>query len=204
MLRKILYFALSSVSLFAMHTAELNINDVDLEVGVKLDIGQYNENIEPDTTFIGVTFINANEEYSKDVGGNAIPKLGKYFNVSFLVKQEIKNSGLKVGLGTKAIFTSIDKPDLGLFSAIPLGVECEYQLPLKNAIPIWLNAQVYYAPKSLSLSDSKSYFEYRVGVNFEVIQRGTLFLGFRNIEVNYDSGDYLFNKASYFGLKFNF
>lgn len=203
MLKKILYLVLGSVSLFAVHTVELNINDVDLEAGVKLDIGQYNQNVEPDTTFIGVTYLSANEEYSKLSDGNKISELGEYFNVNFLIRQEIQN-GLYIGLGVKAVFASIDKPDVGTFTAIPLGVESEYLLPVTNVIPILFKAQVYYAPASLSLSDSKSYLEYRLGLDFEVIQRGSLYIGFRNIETNYKVSDYVYNRASYFGFKFAF
>ncbi len=204
MLKKILYLSLGSVSLFAMHTVELNINDLELEAGVKLDIGQFNHNIEPDTTFIGVTYINANKEYSEDASGNSVDKLGKYFNFNFLMKQEVNNSDLKVGLGVKTVFSSIDEPNLSSYTAIPLGVEVEYTLPVEIMIPISLDAQMYYAPKSLSFSDSKSYFEYRFEANFEVIERGSLYVGFRNIETNYDSSDYVYNRASYLGFKFAF
>ena len=204
MLKKILSLTLGSVSLFAMHTVELNINDLELEAAVKLDIGQFNHNVEPDTTFIGIAYINADEEYSENARGASVDKLGGYFNFNFLMKQEINNSDLKVGLGVKAVFASIDKPNLSSYAAIPLGVEVEYTLPVANMIPISLDAQMYYAPESLSFSDSKSYFEYRLEANFEVIERGSLYVGFRNIETNYDSSDYVYNRASYFGFKFAF
>ncbi len=204
MLKKILYLSLGSMSLFAMHTAELNINDVDLEVGVKFDIGQFNDNIRPDTTFVGITYLNASEDNSRNENGIEVAKLGEYLNVNFLMKQKINNIDLKVGLGVKAVFASIDDPDLSLYSALPLGVEVEYMLPIKNVIPISFEAQIYYAPESLSFSDAKSYLEYRVEANFEVIERGTLYVGLRNIDTNYDSSNYQYNRAGYFGFKFAF
>lgn len=204
MLKKFLCLTLGGVSLFAMHTAELNINDLELEAAVKLDVGQFNVNIEPNTTFVGITYLNGNEEYSENENGNPVAKLGNYFNFNFLMKQKINNSDLKIGLGVKAILSSIDSPNLGSYAAIPLGVEAEYILPIQNIIPISLDTQIYFAPQSLSFSDSKSYFEYRVGANFEVIQRGTLYVGFRNIETNYNAGDYIYNRSGYFGFKFAF
>lgn len=208
MLKTILYLVVSSISLFAMHTVELNINNLDLEAGVKLDVAQFSNNVEPDTTFIGVSYINANEEYSKDKKGDRLTELGGFFNFNFLVKQEIDNSSLSIGLGLKTIFSSIKDPDVGTFSAIPLGIEAEYILPLDSAIPIWFNTKVYYAPESLTFSKARSYLEYRIETNMEIIQRGTLYFGFRNIDTNYiidEIGyDYEFNQSGYFGFKFVF
>ena len=208
MLKKILYLVLSSVSLLAMHSVELNINDLDLEGAVKLDVGQYTNSVEPDTTFVGISYINANENYSYDEDGNSLNELGGYLDLNFLIKEEIKNSDFSVGLGVKTVFISIDNPNLEMFSAIPLGIEVEYALPLKKVIPIWFGAEIYYAPESLSFADSRSYFEYRIEANFEVIKRGTLYFGFRNIDTNYIIDDikydYTYNQSGYFGFKFSF
>jgi len=204
MIKKILCLTLGGVSLFAMHTAELNINDLELEAAVKFDIGQFNDNVEPDTTFIGITYLNANEDYSENAKGTPVAELGEYLNFNFLMKQNINNSDLKIGLGVKAVFSSMDNPDLGSYAAMPLGVELEYTLPIQNVIPISLDTQIYYAPESLSFSNSKSYLEYRLGASFEVIERGALYVGFRNIETNYDAGDFVYNRAGYFGFKFSF
>ena len=208
MLVRLLVLVIMSIKLFAMHSIELNINDLDLETGVKLDIGQFTNNVEPDTTFIGISYINANEEYSNDENKNSISELGGYFNFNFLVKQEIRNSDFSLGLGMKIVLASIKNPNLDLFRAIPLGIEGEYILPFDKVIPILLNTKVYYAPESLTFSDARSYLEYRVEVNMEVIQRGTLYFGYRSINTNYTISDieydYVYNESGYFGFKFNF
>ena len=54
MLKKITLLLVTSLSLFAMHSAELNINQKDLEAGLKFDIGQFNDNVEPETMFVGL------------------------------------------------------------------------------------------------------------------------------------------------------
>lgn len=51
MLKKISLIALGAVSAFAMHSAEVNINNSDLELSAKLDMGQFNESVKPDTIF---------------------------------------------------------------------------------------------------------------------------------------------------------
>ena len=40
MLKKISLITVCAVSVFAMHNAEININDKDLEIGARLDMGQ--------------------------------------------------------------------------------------------------------------------------------------------------------------------
>ena len=57
MLKKIGLLCAFSISVFAMHSAEININQKDLEFGLNIDMGQYNRGIEPDTTFVGVTYL---------------------------------------------------------------------------------------------------------------------------------------------------
>jgi len=200
MLKKIVIFILGYSSVFAMHMTELNINKYDLEAGVKLDLGQFNQTVEPDTTFIGVSYLkagNENASYSNnDIGG--------YFNINFMVKQDIKNTGFKVGLGVKSVYTSFKNVN---FVAIPIGAEVSYKLPLNIVIPIGFNATAYYAPRSLSFSDADRYFEYRVEAYAQLMQKASLYTGYRNIDTKYginNSLDYTYNESIYFGIKFSF
>jgi len=200
MFKKILLIVASGISLFAMHSAEININQKDLELGLNLDMGQYNRTVEPDTTFLGLRYLNGNSYNSNDENGNKVNT--KYFaELNFMIKQEIKNSGLKVGLGVKTNISSVS--DL-TFISIPLGLNLSYELPLKNFIPIEIGAEVYYAPESLSFSDASNYLEYRAGLRLEVIERGSIFLGYRDINTNYIGYDVTYNKSAYFGFKFEF
>jgi len=52
MLKKILLMTVTVISAFALHTAEININDKDLELNAKFDMGQFNETIYPNTVFV--------------------------------------------------------------------------------------------------------------------------------------------------------
>jgi len=204
MLKKIGLLCAFSISVFAMHSAEININQKDLEFGLNIDMGQYNRGIEPDTTFVGVTYLKASDDNSADK--NANPQDLKYFvELSFLIKQEIKNTGLKVGLGVKTNFSKISD---ATFMSVPIGIEASYELPLKNFIPVEVGGEIYYAPESLSFSDAGSFLEYRLGVTLEVIERGSIFVGYRNIDTNYEISsiktDITYNESAYFGFKFEF
>ena len=80
MLKKLGVATLLSANLMAMHNLELNINDVDLEAGVRLDMGQFNDAVEPNTTFIGVKYLKADYDHSDYNSPNA------YMEVNFLMK----------------------------------------------------------------------------------------------------------------------
>ncbi len=198
MLNKIVLITVCAVSAFAMHTAEININDKDLEVGAKLDLGQFNSTVEPDTTFVGFTYLNGDEQNSeiqRDING--------YLEANFLMRREIQDSGVTFGIGLKANYTKANDYS---FMSIPLGLELGYRIP--TAIPVSLNAKIYYAPESLSILDADSFLEYRLDVNIEIIERGFIVLGYRNIDTNYDvsgiSSNLNYNSSAYFGFKFAF
>lgn len=89
MLKKILIIVACAVSVFALHTGELNINNKDLEVGMMLDVGQFNDNVEPNSMFIGGKFLNADSAHSND----NISSLTPYFEGSFLMMREIGKLG---------------------------------------------------------------------------------------------------------------
>ena len=204
MFKKIGLILATSISVFAMHSAEININQKDLEFGLNLDMGQYNRGVEPDTTFLGIKYLKASDENSEDEDGETVDL--KYFlELNFLIKQEIKSTGLKVGLGVKTNFSKVAGDT---FMSVPIGLDVSYELPLKNFIPVEVGGEVYYAPESLSFSDAIEFLEYRIGVNLEVIERGSIFVGYRNLDTNYEisnvKSNITYNKSGYFGFKFEF
>lgn len=204
MFKKIGLLVMSSISVFAMHSAEININEKDLEFGLGLDVGQYNRNVEPDTTFMGVKYLKASRDNSNDQSGNFVNT--KYFlELNFLIKQEIRHTGLKVGLGVKTNFSAIGG---ATFMSVPLGLDLSYTLPFKNFIPIEIGGEAYYAPQSLSFLDASSFVEYRAGIRAEVIKRGSIFVGYRDIDTNYEIDtikyNVTYNRSGYFGFKFEF
>ncbi|MEA2098837.1 MAG: YfaZ family outer membrane protein [Campylobacterota bacterium] len=194
MLRKFSLIALSTISVFAMHSAEININDKDLELSAKFDLGQFGNTVEPDTTFLGFSYINGHEDNSNtDING--------YVETNFLMRREVENSGVMFGIGVKSNYTKINADR---YITIPLGLELGYTL--STTIPITFGTKLYYAPESLAFSKAKSFLEYRFDATVAVIDTGSLLLGYRNIDTNMENryGTQTYNKSIYFGFRFAF
>ena len=196
MLKKLSIIALFAASAFAMHTGEININDKDLEVSAKFDIGQFNDAVEPDTMFVGGKFINADKKHSSDNPSDLDP----YYEVNFLMMKEVGSAGMSIGMGAKINYTKD-------YTAIPLGLEFAFKIPAEKLIPMYLNGSLYYAPTVLSLRDADSFLEYRISYDVEVIDNGRVTVGYRNLNTNYISsrgGDLNFNSSWFIGFKIGF
>jgi len=199
MLKKLILVSMFAVSAFAMHSAELNINDKDLEVSAKFDIGQFNENVEPDTMFIGGKFLNPDKSHSDDSVDNIDP----YAEVNFLIMKEIGNKGMSFGMGAKLNYSKVENTD---YSALPLGIEFAYKIPADDLIPMSLNGSLYYAPEVLSFSKATGYLEYRIHYDIELIENAGITLGYRNINMDFEnsSSSFNYNSSWYFGFKIGF
>ncbi|MBN2816910.1 MAG: hypothetical protein JXQ67_09515 [Campylobacterales bacterium] len=195
MLKKMALIAVCTASAFAMHTGEININDADLEVSAKFDVGQFNQNVEPDTMFIGGKFLKASGDHSSVKGADLDP----YFELNFKLQKEINNSGVFLGMGMKLNYTEN-------YSTLPLGLEFAYRIPAKDFVPMYLHGELYYAPGALAFSDAKDYLEYRIGYDIEIIDNGSITLGYRNMDTNYDNSvrDFTYNESWYAGFKIKF
>jgi len=195
MLKKLALIAILSVSAFAMHSVEVNINDTDLEVSGKLDLGQFNPHVQPNTTFLGLRIVDANNAHGSTNRYNN----NLYYEVNFLMKRPLSSSGFSVGMGVKFNYTTD-------FSSIPLGLEVTYKIPKTAYVPMYLNASAYYGPRVLSFGDADRYYDYRVSYDIELIENGLVTVGYRSIHTNYQGvrGDCTYNKAFYFGFKFLF
>jgi len=197
MLKKLTLLTLSSVAAFAMHTAEININDSDLELGAKLDMGQFYDTVEPDTVFVGFKFLNADDKHSENDKAGIKP----YYEVNFLMQRDIGDKGMSIGLGMKLNYTKAAKSD---FMSIPLGAEFGYKIPASDLIPMSVHGSLYYAPSVLSFSDADSFLEYRLSYDIEVIPNGNITLGYRRIDTNYEAADFKYNSSWFAGFKFGF
>ena len=199
MLGKLLLIISTAISAFALHTAEININDKDLELAAKFDMGQFNDGIEPGTIFFGGKILNGQQENRKVENGASLTDFNPYFEVNFLMKRVIKNMGLSVGMGVKLNYTKD-------FSSLPLGLEFDYTILTKELVPMFVNGSVYYAPGSLSFLDAKDFLEYRMSFDIEMIENGRVTIGYRNINTNYKTaiGNVVYNDSFYAGFKFAF
>ncbi|QOP40807.1 YfaZ family outer membrane protein [Sulfurimonas marina] len=194
MLKQLAILSVCAASAFALHTAEININDKDLEVGAQFDMGQFNDTVEPNTMFVGARFLNADGDHSEVKNANIDPLV----EANLLMMKDVGSTGFRLGMGVKAEFTEN-------YTALPLGVEGSYTISSKEFVPMHLNAAVYYAPQVLSLRDADSYLETRISFDLEVIPNGNITLGYRNIETNYENNqDFRYNRSGYLGFKLKF
>ena len=201
MLRKILLLSLIAISAFALNRGEININDKDLEVSAKFDIGQLNPAVEPDTTFIGLKFLKADKSHADTTYKSFDP----FYEANFLIMRSIGNSGMKMGLGMKLNATKN-------FVSMPLGVEFSYKMPLRGYVKMYLNGELYYAPTVLTFRDGDNFLEYRLSYDIELIKNGALTLGYRSLDTNYkvakgygvNGGDFNYNSFWYVGFKIGF
>ncbi len=196
MLKKIVLIALSVSSLFAFHTIELNINDKDFEGKLHFDMGQFNESIMPDSTFFGIGYMKGSEQNSDFKNADGLVE------ANFLMQRPFgDSSNLLFGMGMKYEYSRIEDND---FSAIPLGLEARYKLPFDISVPMYIGGIFYYSPQVLTFNDAKNYIEYRAEVDIEIIERGHVMAGYRNIDLNFDAKDMNYNRSWYFGFRFQF
>jgi len=196
MLKKLLLIATIATTLFAFHTAELNINDKDFEGKLRFDVGQFNQTVMPDSLFFGIGYIKGSEDNSdfRDTDG--------LVEATFLMQRPFGSSeNLLVGMGIKYEYSRVANED---FSALPLGLELRYLLPFDTGVPMYIGGVFYYSPEVLTFNDAKNYIEYRANFDIEIIERGHLLVGYRNIDLNFDAADMNYNRSWYLGFKFQF
>ena len=202
MLKKLALIALSNISAFAMHTAEININDKDLELAVKIDVAQYNETIEPDSTFVGAKYLKGTRENSEDEYGN-YASINEYYEFSFLMKRAVPKSDITVGIGMKLNYTRVSHES---YMTAPLGIEVGYDL--STGIPISVTGKVYFAPSSLSFAKADNFLEYRLEGAVNIIDRGSIIVGYRNLDTNFkvntNKYNVNYNQSGYVGFRFAF
>jgi hypothetical protein len=209
MLKKLLLVLITNISLYALHYGEVNLNNADLELSAQFDIGQFNDNVEPDTIFVGGKFFYADKKHSDGflpsvVDGNSTDSnttsgtdIDPYFELNVLMMKQIGNRGMYFGMGAKLNFTKN-------YFSVPLGVEFKYIIPAKELIPMYIHGSIYYAPGVLSFKDASDFFEYRISYDVEVIDNGFLTLGYRGIDTNYELGDFTYNQSWFIGFRVGF
>ncbi|MEA3228187.1 MAG: YfaZ family outer membrane protein, partial [Campylobacterota bacterium] len=168
-----------------------------LAVHTKFDMGQFIDTIRPESTIIGFSFLNADEDHSR----NHPHKIKPLYEGSFLKMRELGESDISLGLGIKANYTLH-------YLSLPLGAELKYALPPETVIPISFHTSLYYAPEVLSMIDAREYLELGVSMDIELIKGGSLTVGYRRIETNYEFNNYnvnsIYNDSGYLGYKLAF
>lgn len=112
------------------------------------------------------------------------------------------NKALQFGVGGKLIFTSLDALDEEV-GAIAIAGQIRYVIP--SSTPIAFLASAHYAPGITSFSGADQYTEYRFAIELEVTPSARAFVGYRNIEYEFEGGsEYEIDDGAHFGVKFDF
>ncbi len=177
---------LSTVLLFSRSTVGLNINTEDFELTGATDINTFSEYTRGTIFIVDGNFLNTQDD--------SLFGLGLSANNSFQGKE-----GLSLGLGAKFIY-------LENFIALPLMVEAAYAVNIIEAMsPASFSAKLLYSPAVLSFDEASNYFEFRIEAAMEVINAVSIYVGYRDIEVEYiDLTSETFNSSFYGGLKMSF
>jgi len=197
MLKKLLLSIIMMTSAMAMHIGEININNKDIEAQLRLDMGQFNEQLDPHTAFVGFRYINADEDHGD------YHKKPKLYEINALMQREVGSvQALTLGIGMKFDYINMGNGD---FTALPLGMEATYRLPFDEFIPLYVGGVLYYAPEVLSFQDARRYIEYKINIDAEIIDNGFITTGYRYIETKYEgSGAKDLNAAWFIGFKIHF
>lgn len=195
MLKKLfLTVLIATSSVYGAHQLEVNINDREVEGGIRIDLGRTGS---MSNTYIGAKFLNGDNNHSK-----TIQETDPLFELSYMVQGWVQGvPGLKLGLGAKAVRTTIGNQT---FMAVPLGAEAELRLPVNASFPFYLCGALYYAPSSLAFKDGDEYLETRIHLDAEPIRNGRLEVGYRIIETDLTQQNITYNDAWYFGMRLDF
>jgi hypothetical protein len=168
----------------------LNINSDDLEVEGRVSLSTRTRSLEYRNFYIDGNFINGEDDNLYGIGFYVENSPRGYSNITF-------------NIGLRSIFSGNDKLD-ETFVAIPITVGAKARMYLGNLPKSALGFKLAYAPDPLSFSDAKSYFEYRIEVDMQLIDNIDIYAGYRDIDTEYKGGDITFNSAGYVGFKFIF
>lgn len=179
---------LGSSLLFSRNMIGLNINTEDIEVEAAMDIANFVEYTNGTMFIADANFISTEDDSLFGIGLSA--------HNSF---QGQIMEGLSLGLGIRFVH-------LEDFSAIPLMAEASYAAILTESLPAASFSLAFlYAPSVLSFDEGENYFEFRAEAGMEVISAVSLYVGYRNIDVEYTGySSETFNSSLYGGLKMSF
>ena len=201
MLKKVLLLSvISALPAMAMHEVEMNLNNKDLDLHLGLDMGQFNNNIEPENLMMNMRVLMGSRENARLPYERNKNVLGEFGFVA--QSTSAMAPGLTMGMGVKLAYTYLKSESV---FAMPIGVEVDYVLPFDIPIPLHIGGLFYYAPEVLSFSASTSYMEYQGNFDIEIMERGLITMGYRGIDTPLDHQDNAyFNRSYFFGFKYKF
>jgi YfaZ precursor len=170
-------------------TADLNLRNSS---------AQFQYSMKMSRESLGKTELQLGALYSDD--NNNRNTLG---DVGVLVKDEVGNKapGLSVGIGAKGLVAHTDGTNE---SAIALGGLVRYSPSSISRMGIL--GLAYFAPNITTFGDADRYFEYRVQAEYSVIPNAAVYIGYRDIEFNLNTGqgNTTLDEGAFIGVRMTF
>lgn len=133
-------------------------------------------------------------------------------NASILVSGSSSGDvkALHFGVGAKLYAGDINGPDNSAIDiqggAVAIGGQIRYVFP--GSTPFALLGEAFFAPEVTSISEFDGLLEYRVAVELEVTPSARAYIGYRVLEVEFDSSgrnvDYDVDDSANIGVRFEF
>jgi hypothetical protein len=178
-----------ATTLAADASVELNVNDSDLEA--RFDV-LVNPGGAPLTMGGGFLYSDDDDFWLS--------------NVNIAIKDEVGAPGLNLGLGFKGLFGETDTP-VDDFTTLALAFHffAEYDFRESGAnFPVSIMASLAWAPEVLSFSDTEDYFEFYTAVYIHINYWASIFLGYRDLEIEFEDNVEGEHDAFYFGARLTF
>ena len=170
-------------------TADLNLRNSS---------AQFQYSMQMSRESLGKTELQLGALYSDD--NNNRNTLG---DVGVLVKDEVgsKAPGFSVGVGVKGLAAHTAGTNE---SAIALGGLMRYSPPSISHMGIL--GLAYFSPNITTFGDADRYFEYRVQVEYLVIPNAAVYIGYRDIEFNLNTGlgNTTLDEGAFIGVRMSF
>jgi hypothetical protein len=186
----ILSLVAASALAMANNQVELNINNDTVEVNGDIYLNDIYEVSNDSNYYFTASYLSSSQEPGdrQTLVTAGLKILNPFVN----------DNGLSLGLGIKGVVADNSSQT---FAAIPLGLFIKYELNEK----IQFNANMNYAPQTLSFSDAKAYREFKLTADYKVLENGYVFVGSRYIKTSYDKSiDLTYDKSMFFGYKVQF
>lgn len=111
-----------------------------------------------------------------------------------------EDTPFQVGIGGRLQFIDTEEPSGGVLA---IGAWGRYSFPSANRFA--LTGHVHFAPDVTSFGDVSQFLEYGLRAEYEVLRNGSLYLGYRKIEADFDiAEDVDLDKGLHFGMQFSF
>lgn len=159
-------------------------------------------------------------EYSRDV--KLLEMEGNQLSFGFFFDEDrdiILNSGLMVpdllkdklpiplsfSVGAKAYIALITKPINQDVFAIAPGAGARLDLPTLFQMPMYVDAEFFYAPSSLTFGDAGKLTDFNARFQVDFLPRTTGFIGYRKLRFDLENtGDRDLDDAFHIGLRYSF